>query len=287
MLSAGAKNNGMTSDMHDSNGRVSDNQNMVEHIQLIDAINIRTSVRDFEPEPIDDDQARQLEMTIDAVNTLSELGIQLVRDQPAVFAAANASGHLRDAADFIAVVGPNDDRAAEERAGFYTQRVVLTATLRGLGTCWVGGSLDRGEAVRHCRISQDERLYLAVIVGYPADHLAHLVKSYDELSEFQRTHRPSKSFKQFTASMADDERANAPRWFTNGVEAAMKAPSAMNLQPVLFSYNDADDTAVATLDPKVRDGEAFIDLGIAKLHFQIGAGQGTWAWGEGGLFIHH
>ena len=30
----------------------------------------------------------------------------------------------------------------------------------------------------------------------------------------------------------------------------------------------------------------WIDLGIAKLHFQIGAGQGQWAWGDGGLFIH-
>ena len=28
------------------------------------------------------------------------------------------------------------------------------------------------------------------------------------------------------------------------------------------------------------------DMGIAKLHFQIGAGQGQWAWGDGGLFIH-
>ncbi|HJE21313.1 MAG TPA: nitroreductase, partial [Bifidobacterium pullorum] len=28
------------------------------------------------------------------------------------------------------------------------------------------------------------------------------------------------------------------------------------------------------------------DLGIAKLHFQIGAGAGTWTWGDGGLFTH-
>ena len=28
------------------------------------------------------------------------------------------------------------------------------------------------------------------------------------------------------------------------------------------------------------------DMGIAKLHFQIGTGQGQWAWGDGGLFIH-
>lgn len=40
------------------------------------------------------------------------------------------------------------------------------------------------------------------------------------------------------------------------------------------------------IDPNVESGQALNDLGIAKLHFQIGAGSGTWAWGDGGLFIH-
>ena len=66
----------------------------------------------------------------------------------------------------------------------------------------------------------------------------------------------------------------------------MKAPSAMNRQPIVFSYNPDDDTAAAMIDPNVESGQALNDLGIAKLHFKIGAGSGTWAWGDGGLFIH-
>lgn len=105
-------------------------------------------------------------MTIDAVNMLADAHIQLVRDQPAVFADANASGHLNNAANYLAVVGPKDDDGARERAGFYTERVVLAATLRGLGTCWVGGSWDRSEAARHCRLSAGEELYLGVVIGF-------------------------------------------------------------------------------------------------------------------------
>lgn len=130
---------------------------MAEHTQLIDAINIRTSVRAYDADPIDDDTARQLSMTLDAVNMLSDTHMQLVRDQPAIFAEANASGHLTNAANLIAVIGPKDDPQARERAGFYAERVVLTATLRGLGTLWVGGSWNRDEAAGHCQAAFPDR----------------------------------------------------------------------------------------------------------------------------------
>lgn len=55
-----------------------DNGSMAEHTQLIDAINICTSIRSYDPDPIDDDTARQLDMTIDAVNMLADAHIQLV-----------------------------------------------------------------------------------------------------------------------------------------------------------------------------------------------------------------
>ncbi|MBT1172878.1 nitroreductase [Bifidobacterium sp. MA2] len=260
---------------------------MAEHTQLIDAVNIRTAIRSYDSDPIDDDAARQLEMTLDPINLLSGLHIQLVRDRPQVFAEANASGHLKNAANYLAIVGPKDDDEAKERAGFYAERVVLAATLRGLGTLWVAGSWDRAEAARHCHVRRDEELYLGVVIGHPEHHLERLQESYDELVEVQRTHRPTKSYEEFTAGMTDDERAAAPEWFRAGVEAAMKAPSAMNRQPVTFSYDADADTAAAHIDPSAGDEHwALNDLGIAKLHFQIGAGQGQWAWGDGGLFIH-
>ena len=226
---------------------------MAEHTQLIDAINIRTAVRAYDDEPIDDDTARQLEMALQPINLLGDLNIQLVRDQPKVFAEANASGHLTNAANYLAIVGPANDEEAKERAGFYAERMVLTATLRGLGTLWVAGSWDKAEAAKHCRVTSGQELYLGVVIGHPSD----------------------------------EGREAAPDWFKSGVEAAMKAPSAMNRQPITFSYNPADDTAAAHIDQSAEDEHhAFNDMGIAKLHFQIGAGQGQWAWGDGGLFIH-
>lgn len=260
---------------------------MAEHTQLIDAINIRTAVRAYDDEPIDDDTARQLEMALQPINLLGDLNIQLVRDQPKVFAEANASGHLTNAANYLAIVGPANDEEAKERAGFYAERMVLTATLRGLGTLWVAGSWDKAEAAKHCRVTSGQELYLGVVIGHPKNHLDYQAKSYEELCEAQRTHRATKTYEQFIATMSDEGREAAPDWFKSGVEAAMKAPSAMNRQPITFSYNPADDTAAAHIDQSAEDEHhAFNDMGIAKLHFQIGAGQGQWAWGDGGLFIH-
>lgn len=259
---------------------------MAEHTQLIDAVNIRTATRAYDPDPIDSDTARQLSMTLDAVNTLSGLHMQLLLDQPAVFSEANASGHLKNAANLIVLVGPANDNEAKERAGFYGERVVLSATLRGLGTLWVGGSWNRDEAVKHCRIPRNEEAYLGIVLGYPEHHLEHLAQTYEELTEYQRNHRPTKTFEQFTANMSDKARETVPAWFRSGVEAAMKAPSAMNRQPITFTYDADADTAAAHIDQTVSSGAIYNDLGIAKLHFQIGAGQGDWAWGDGGLFLH-
>jgi nitroreductase len=256
------------------------------HDKLIDAIAIRTAVRRYDPDPIDDDTARRLDMALDAANTLSGLHLQLIRNERQAFATAMSSGRFANVTTYLALVGPRGDNESKEQAGFYAERVVLTATQQGMGTCWVAGSIDREQVERHCSIERGEELYVVIAIGLPEQHEDYARRSYEEFTERQRTHRSSKSFEEFTPGMSDETRAAAPAWFAAGVEAARKAPSARNLQPVRFSYRAEDDTAAAYIDAGAQDNHAYNDLGIAKLHFQIGAGSGTWAWGDGGLFLH-
>lgn len=65
------------------------------------------------------------------------------------------------------------------------------------------------------------------------------------------------------------------------MRAVQKAPSAVNRQPVVFTYKGGIVTAL--VENTVGDGFA-LDLGIAKLHFELGAGGGTWAFGNGAEF---
>lgn len=258
--------------------------NMTEHTQLIDALNVRITTRHYDPSPIDMDTIRQLSSTLNAINMLSGLDIQLVTDAPDVFSEVNTSGHFANAANYLALVGPRGDLESMEKAGFYGQRLVLTATLYGLGTGWVAGSWDSEAAQRHCRVTPSQDLYLGITLGNSATEADYGNQDYDQLCQRQARHRRSKSYEELTAPMSQEDRASAPDWFKSGVNAAAKAPSSMNSQPILFTWDRDSGDAVARLDDSAETGSP-VDLGIAKLNFQIGAGGGTWVWGNEGHFI--
>jgi hypothetical protein len=57
----------------------------------------------------------------------------------------------------------------------------------------------------------------------------------------------------------------------NGVEAALLAPTAVNQQKFEFILHD--DNRVEAIAKFSLIGYAHLDLGIAKYHFEVGAGQ--------------
>ncbi len=268
-----------------------DNTGMADfHTSLLDAVNVRITTRMYEDEKIDSDLSRQLRQNIDAVNLISGLHMQLIENCPQVFARANAEGHFRNAQNFIALIGPAGSDEAREAAGYYGERLVLSAVLMGLQTGWVAGSWDKAEAERCCDISDNEELYLGIVIGYQEEYSALMEESYEQRCETQRTHRPSKSADELFTVKAAAGTASAgtaavpPQWFMDGVAAAAKAPSAMNRQPAMFSYDPGSGSVEAYIGGRDSTMFAYIDLGIAKLHFQIGAGGGSWEWGDRGTF---
>jgi hypothetical protein len=72
-----------------------------------------------------------------------------------------------------------------------------------------------------------------------------------------------------------------PDWFRGGVEAALLAPTAVNQQKFSFEFLPAEDGQL----PRVLAKKGFsligythMDLGIAKYHFEIGAGKENFQW---------
>ncbi|MCL2281091.1 MAG: nitroreductase, partial [Dehalococcoidia bacterium] len=91
------------------------------------------------------------------------------------------------------------------------------------------------------------------------------------------THRKTKNIEQMYSSSDV-----VPAWFLSGMKSVQLAPSAVNRQPVMFSYAQAG-TVTASVKNITDDGFA-LDLGIAKLHFELGADGGTWDFGNGARF---
>ena len=76
--------------------------------------------------------------------------------------------------------------------------------------------------------------------------------------------------------------ASTPDWFQRGVDAALLAPTAINQQKFFIEYLGADEGELPKVSIRVKGipfvGYTHMDMGIAKLHFEIGAGLQNFQW---------
>ena len=223
---------------------------------LLEAVSVRRSQRTYLPQPLERAQLDQLGKALAECNRRAGLGVRLVCPAGSVFAG---QGRLESARGCLLFAGPAEDPDLEEKCGYWGEELILTAASMGLGTCWVGGTYDRGAC--QARLEPGETLVCAAALGIP------------EGSPAPRALRPAGEL----ALPADC----APAWFGAGIAAVQRAPSAMNRQGYRFQLQ-----AGGTVQARLTGGGAFamVDLGIAKRHFQLGAHGGTWTWGDGGVF---
>ncbi len=224
---------------------------MQNNMTLQEAMEQRHSVRNFRPDSITETDAAQLRAFLDQINTVSGLHLQLVTEDPDAFKTfLNHYGWLKNARNYIALVGP-DRENLEEQCGYYGEMAVLYAQQLGLSTCWLGGTFSRRKTAFEAK--DGEKLALIIAIGYAAkDGKAHKSKTPDKVS---------------------NETSTSPKWFRDGVAAALMAPTAINQQKFRFELQE---------DGRVRAGfgGSFgkVDLGIAKYHFELGSGRGREIW---------
>ena len=221
---------------------------------LREAMEHRHSVRNYLDKPLDGDVLDKLRKEIDDCNRESGLSFRLIGNNPEAFHGFLPHyGGFRNVKNYIACAGPDND-ALEEKCGYFGERLVLFAEQNGLSTCWVGGTFNKRET--HLNLISGDRLCLIIAVGYAAVE--------------GKPHR-SRGREQFYTSETD-----VPEWFLKGIEAVMLAPSAVNMQRFRFIYHtDGSVSASAGKGPFAK-----VDLGIAKLHFEIGADKDESIWSK-------
>ena len=236
---------------------------------LQEAIEARHSVRAYKARPLAEDEARRLEEEIAEVNQTGNLHIQLIRNEPKAFQGTLAKyGKFRNANNYLVMAGKRADDL-DERIGYYGEHLVLLAQTLGLNTCWVGLSyrkipdtyvLDEGEAVR---------AYIAIGYG-ETQGTGHKIKTVEQVS------------RSAVKSLGSTENVSetTPSWFKKGVEAALLAPTAVNQQKFLFEYLGTNNGRHQVRAKKGFSviGYTQMDLGIAKYHFEVGAGTGNFDW---------
>jgi len=238
---------------------------------LQEAIDIRTSRRKYLEVDLDSGQVDKLQQLINEYNQIGGFRIELVLNNGEAFKGfARSYGMLNGVNHYLGFIAHDDDPDADEKIGYYGELLVLHATALGLGTCWIGGTFSKSKTP--FELADGERLACLITVGK-----VEVEPSSKEKFIYKLTHRKTKDL----ADMFTSDGA-APEWFLTGMDAVLRAPSAMNKQPVMFSYRDGCVTA--TVKSTTKYLIAF-DLGIAKLHFELGVGGGAWKWGNGGEFV--
>ena len=224
-----------------------------------EAIEARHSVRAYTGQPLATDVVEVLEEKIRELNEKGHLHMQLIRNETKAFQGKLAKyGKFRGVNDYIVMAGQKADDL-DERIGYYGEQLVLLAQTLGLNTCWVGLSYSKVPGTYILEAREVIEAYISIGYG-ETQGVSHKIKCVEQVSN------------------ANDL---TPSWFRQGVEAALLAPTAVNQQKFFFEYIPARDGKPVRVLAKRNFsliGYTKMDLGIAKCHFEIGAGKENFEW---------
>lgn len=227
---------------------------------LLRAMRERHAVRRYREQPLVQEVVARLEEEIARCNGEGGLHIQLVTDEPQAFRGWHSYGTFHGVRNYLLMVGKKADDL-DERVGYYGERLVLLAQTLGLNTCWVGMSYKKMRGAFD--LGEDERVACAIALGYgETQGKAHKIKTVEQVSNADET---------------------TPQWFREGVEAALLAPSSVNQQKYRFEYEKGENGVERVRAEKGRMslfGYLEMDLGIAKYHFEVAAGEDNFVWAD-------
>lgn len=220
-------------------------------MDLNTAVKNRHSVRSYDDRKIEGAVKEELQGFIEQLNEESGLHMQLILDEPKAFDCLMAHyGKFSGVKNYIALIGKKSPEL-DEKCGYYGEKAALKAQSMGLNTCWV--ALTYSKVKTAFSVERGEKLCLVIAVGY---------------GKTQGSAHKSKSLESAVSSDGD-----LPDWFKRGLDSALLAPTAMNQQKFTFALDGNKVSA--------KPGKGFytkVDLGIAKYHFEIGAGTDNFSW---------
>ena len=212
---------------------------------LKEAMEARHSVRAYTAEAIPEEIKKTLDEAASEANAEGRLNISIHYDDPEAFDSGLAHyGNFRNVRNYIVLAGKKDE-SFDLRCGYYGEKLVLLAQSLGLNSCWVALTFNKRKVKE--LLAPGESLCMVIALGYgETQGDPHKGKSLGEVCDAK----------------------DAPAWFTDGAEAALLAPTAVNQQKFFFSL-DGDK---AVLKAKGIGPCLHTDLGIVKYHFETVSG---------------
>ena len=182
-------------------------------------------------------------------------------------------GVIRGATHFLAGTVQKGDMAFED-FGYAFESLILFATSLGLGTCWLGGTLNRSMFGKSMEVKNNELMPAISPVGHAA-HRRSIVDSFFYLSAGSKNRRPWNTLfflNDFSTPLSDAKAGE----YAVPLEMVRLAPSAVNRQPWrivcrdgAFHFYLCRSEGHVSLFKEVDLQR--IDMGIAMFHFHSSA----------------
>ena len=209
----------------------------------------RHSVRKYKKLPLVEGHVNKIKEMLNEINK-NDLSFELVTNENIFKNLILGYGFIKDCNNYI-ILGGKDDNCLEEKVGYYGEKLALELLDLGINTCFVGGTYKKKKVKNELKEGYRNVLVLAIGYGVNDGKLAK-TKTFDEISISK----------------------DVPDWYKKGIEMVLFAPSAVNQKKWTFEYvspNGVKIQSVGKLFPNV-------DLGIAKYHFEVGAGKENFEW---------
>ena len=213
-----------------------------------EAVNERHSVRQYKNIPIERETEKELREFIENIGDENGLDLQFIVNDTECFDSFLAHyGKFTNVQNYIAMVGNKQYPNLDEAIGYFGEEIVLKAQTMGLNTCWVAGTFSKKKC--KAQVGKDEKLLCVIAIGYGENQgQAHKSKPVEKLCKA--------------------DLSTAPEWFKEGVEAALKAPTALNQQKFVITL-DGENAKITSKGGAMTK----IDLGIVKYNFEAASGR--------------
>ena len=153
----------------------------------------------------------------------------------------------------------------EEALGYSFEKMVLYACSIGIGTTWIGGTLDRGKFEKAAGMKPDEYMMIVSPLGYPAEERSRVDRMLRQKIRGDERFPASELFFEgdFSTPLADEKALSlleSVRWY----------PSAANKQPCRIVKIGNKYHLYEKHTPGYQNAMAWdvqkIDMGIALCH---------------------
>jgi hypothetical protein len=257
---------------------------------MIGAINNRISVRSYADRPIEPNKKQELIHLLQSKsegpfgNEVRFTLIDLSEMERKEIKGLGTYGFIRGATLFIASAIKDDVRAMED-VGYCFEKVILTATNMGLGTCWMGGTFRRANFAKRMNMREDEIIPAVSPIGYQHDKKTVREKLIRRFAGSD--HRKPWEDLFFDGNMNKPLLKDSAGEYTVPLECVRIGPSASNNQPWRIVYSKQHGMFHFYLKRTRGYDKLYgkvdlqrIDMGIAMCHFELGSREkgfsGTW-----------